>query len=176
MVEILARVKYCKTHWWQAWGTPDGLIHYAVQKFYVSTLPEYHHYPVKKEFYSEMSDEQIFVWLTSEDADAEKHLQIIEKESSPMQIYIHVPQWFSDFKAACKMVLDEIESGNIEDINKMTLRIKEFNPVYDSYFQKEDGWIYITNHLPFSKLFVLIMYVGWLSAKTGFKYKIDVFK
>lgn len=126
-VEVLARVTYCGEHWWkEAYHVgPGGALFMAVQKFYQNTLPEYRHFPNSKEFYSKMvvNSSVMFIWLTNEDSEAERHLQIIERDAHvvtshypPPQIFIHVPQWFADFKAACKIVLDGIEKGEFQDV------------------------------------------------------------
>ncbi len=126
--EVLARVTYCGEQWWKdEWRVGEEFaLSLAVQKFYRNTLPEYHHYPTSKDFYSAgpiANSTKMFVWLTSEDGDADKHLELIARDESvvsshypPPQVFIHVPQWFDDFKAACKIVLDEIESGELQDI------------------------------------------------------------
>lgn len=38
-----------------------------------------------------------------------------------------------------------------EVVLKNTYRIKEYNPIYDYYFSKDKGWIFVTNFLSYSQ-------------------------
>lgn len=109
-VELLGRVRFE--------GAPfmyegnvflPGTIERVVKKVYFSLFPpEYKFYPEGKDFFSVYPQ----VFLTSHEDEAHRHLTVDENGVK----YVHVPQWFSDFKAACKIVLDEIERGAIKDI------------------------------------------------------------
>lgn len=109
-VELLGRVNFA--------GAPfmyDGniflpeTIDRVVEKTYNDLFPpDYKFYPNGKGFFNIYP--QIF--LTSNENEAHRHLTVDEIGIK----YVHVPQWFADFKIACKIVLEEIESGDVEDI------------------------------------------------------------
>ena len=97
----------------------------STQDFYHNHLPKYHHFPTSKDFFSELvgaNSDKMFIWLMSEEKSAERHLQIIERDKAvtshypPTQMFIHVPQWFDDFKVACQTVLAKVEAGELDDI------------------------------------------------------------
>lgn len=124
-VDVLARVWYNgKSAFMQ-----DGLIFLPesierfIARFYSDVFPgNYHQFPTSTNFFSVAGG----VWLTSEPEYAEKHLQfvpcrVVTSVPLPQEIYIHVPQWFDDFKTACRMVLDEIAAGNLEDIEVLKM-------------------------------------------------------
>jgi hypothetical protein len=73
----------------------------------------YDFYPTNKMFYSPSPD----VFITSDESELKKHKFFprprIDEDGNKI---IYVPQWFEDFKYACKAVLNEIENGKIEDI------------------------------------------------------------
>lgn len=50
------------------------------------------------------------IWLCHDDES--QHFQ----KDEIGRVFIHVPAWFSNFKNACYLILDEIESGKIKDI------------------------------------------------------------
>ena len=108
-VELLARVAYL--------SNDDGIVFLpfriedVVKRFYTEYLPQYPVFPDSKGFFSRNPQ----IWLTSADFDKEKHLQAIQY-GIRVTHYIHVPQWFDDFKTACGAVLDKIESGELEYI------------------------------------------------------------
>jgi len=124
-VEVLARVSFFSRINWNPGLYQIMPIPESVRLFYAETMPEYHHYPTSKDFYSQFDIfvETPFVWLLSDDDDRGLHLTVIEPSAEVVstlpqrrQVYIHVPQWFADFKASCKSVLDKIESGELKDI------------------------------------------------------------
>lgn len=109
-VELLARVFYA--------GPPfnyDGnvflpeTIERMVKVFYEQNFPDgYEKYPDSSGFFNIYPK----IWLTSDAEDAGRH----NTSDIRGNVFIHVPQWFEDFKAACQTVLDKIESGELEDI------------------------------------------------------------
>lgn len=109
-VELLGRVNFA--------GAPfmyDGniflpeTIERVVEKTYRDLFPaDYKFYPTGKEFFNIYPQ----ILLTSHESEAHLHLTTDEAGMK----FVHVPQWFADFKAACKIVLDETESGELEDI------------------------------------------------------------
>lgn len=112
-VELLARVKYE--------GAPynyDGMvflpetIERMVSVFYGENFPKgYVKFPTQKEFFSIYPQ----IWLTSDVSHAKMHL------TENKGFFIHVPTWFADFKAACEIVLSEIENGTIKDIEVLKM-------------------------------------------------------
>lgn len=108
-VEVLGRVRFA--------GPPfmyDGCIFLpetierVIEKTYHALFPNYQFYPSEKDFFN--IHPQLF--LTSNESEASLHLTTDEKGMK----FIHVPTWFADFKAACRIVLDDIEGGAIQDI------------------------------------------------------------
>lgn len=84
------------------------------EKTYKTLFPKgYEFYPTRQRFFSIYPN----MFLTS--AENEAHLHLTKDEKGVM--FIHVPTWFSDFKAACTMVLAEIECGTIEDIEVLKM-------------------------------------------------------
>lgn len=124
-VEVLARVAERNENSGFLWSekNPENL---AIPDYIVSITAEFY----GKFFPPEYRDRAIQhggagmfsaiprIWLVSDTEGAEKHLRLIgEKEHMVQQpCYLHVPTWFADFKKACQIVLDEIESGKIQDI------------------------------------------------------------
>lgn len=114
-VEVLARVRYA--------GPPfmyDGnvflpeTIERVVGEFYKEFAPRYNGlYPTSKDFFSVRPN----CFLTSDPSDAEKH---ISRDENGM-VFIHVPQWFYDFKSWCEIILEKIEAGNLEDIEVLKM-------------------------------------------------------
>lgn len=81
---------------------------------YGDFFPEvYNFYPTNKTFYSPSPD----LFLTSDDGELNNHeftpRPRIDENGNKI---IYVPQWFEDFKYACKAVLIEIQNGKIEDV------------------------------------------------------------
>ena len=123
-VDMLTRVTERNENGGRTWGehNPMGLAltdPVPVWEFYKKFFPPGYH---ERSVYS--SGSNFFAvspngrWLTSAPEDAGKHLQPIgEKEEWRVQsCYVHVPQWFEDFKTACRQVLAKIESGELQDI------------------------------------------------------------
>ena len=130
-VEVLARVWY-KNEDYGVVFLPDR-IEDLVGEFYKEVMPGgYCVYPDGQSFFNVFPK----VWLTHLPEMAEFHLKEIPYSvpkpvnelagapyCSPKYFYVHIPQWFADFKSACKIVLDKIEAGELQDIE--VLKIKE---------------------------------------------------
>jgi len=123
-VELLARVKYL--------NDSDGYLltehnpestsitdHFQTSDFYEEYFPKgYYEIGVhfaSNNFFSGMKTRH---WLTSMPEDAISHLQPYgEKVQWGAQpYYLHVPQWFEDFKTAAKDIYVMIMMGQLKDI------------------------------------------------------------
>lgn len=126
--ELLARVTERNENGGRLWyeGNAEGLSipdNVPTWDFYKKYFPAGYYerdiYMAGSSFFSVVPK----LWLTSDPSDADKHLQPIgEKKKWRVQpCFIHVPQWFEDFKNACGIVLLEIEGGKIEDIEVLKM-------------------------------------------------------
>lgn len=114
-VEVLARVTYAGPPFMYGGNVflPEK-IENVVARFYADHAPEYSFkYTTSKEFFSINPT----TFLTSDEQDAEQHLQVIGTGES----VIYVPQWFEDFKCWCGLVLGKIEAGELEDIEVLKI-------------------------------------------------------
>jgi len=109
-VELLGRVRMAGPHFMYEGSVflPETIERVVKKTYYALFPPGYSFCPTQKEFFNIYP--QIF--LTSSDEEAHRHLTVDEKGIK----YVHVPTWFADFKKAATVVLEEIESGAIEDI------------------------------------------------------------
>lgn len=115
-MELLARVVYM--------GPDDGMVfgplrlEDIVDKFYKEYLPQYPIMPKSKKFFSIYSQ----IWLTSDERHKGLNLQEAVESGALTKYYLHVPQWFEDFKTACQTVLGKIASGELQDIEVLKMR------------------------------------------------------
>lgn len=109
-VEVLGRVRMAGPPFMYEGNVflPETIECVVEKTYYALFPPGYNFWPTQKEFFNIYP--QIF--LTSSDEEAGNHLKIDENGIK----YVHVPTWFADFKKAATVILDEIESGAIEDI------------------------------------------------------------
>jgi len=114
-VELLARVANPEKRF-----VDDGLIFLPtriediVNDFYKAYFPAQYAtdgYPTGTGFFTMHPK----IWLC--DADENQHFQ----KDEIGRVFIHVPTWFADFKAACQTVLNEIEIGKIKDIEVLKM-------------------------------------------------------
>ena len=110
-VEVLARVNYAAE--WDALSGAFSPTSSLVPKLYSELFPgSYKKYPTSKDFYSDTC-----IWMAYGESERHKYLILpITDPQDSSEAFIFVHQWFEDFKAACRQVLEKIESGKLQDI------------------------------------------------------------